>query len=103
MRFKGLRDNLTCILDEELTPKCLCALHYEMHNTEQMLKSVGLIAHQIGSCQGCNEELSNFGPSNFKGDRISAKLRQGQQTALREIISLLPPFLVSYKCSIKDS
>ena len=44
-----------------------------MHNIEHMLKSVGLIAYQIGSCQGCNEELSNFGPSIFKGDRISAR------------------------------
>lgn len=60
---------------------CLCALHCEMCNTEQMLKSVGLIAHQIGSLQECNEKLSNFGPSNFKGDRISVKLKQGQQTA----------------------
>ena len=60
---------------------CLCALHCEMRNTEQMLKSVGLIAHQIGSLQECNEKLSNFGPSNFKGDRISVTLRQGQQTA----------------------
>lgn len=52
-----------------------------MRNTEQMLKSVGLIANQIGSLQECNEKLSNFGPSNFKGDRISVTLRQGQQTA----------------------
>ena len=55
---------------------CLCALHCEMRNTEQLLKSVGLIALQIGSLQESNDKLSNF-----KGDRISVKLRQGQQTA----------------------
>ena len=52
-----------------------------MPNTEQMSKSVGVIAHQIGSFQERNEKTSNFGPSNFKGDRLSVKLRQGQQTA----------------------
>lgn len=53
-----------------------------MRNTEQLLKSIGLIAHKIGSLQECNEELFQFyGPSNFKGDRISVKLKQGQQTA----------------------
>ena len=59
----------------------LCALHCEMRNTEQMLKNVGLLEHEIGSLHECNDVLSKYGPSNFKGDRISVKLRQGQQTA----------------------
>ena len=80
-RFKGLRDDLTCILEEDLSSMCLCALHCKMHNTEQLLKSVGLLAHEIGSLQECNETLSKYGPENFKGDRISVKLRTGQQTA----------------------
>ena len=68
---------------------CLCALNCEMHNTEQMLKSVGLIVYQIGSLQECNEKLTNFGPSNFNGDIIFVKLKQGQQTAPeRNIISV---------------
>lgn len=79
--FKGLRDDLTCILDEDLSSLCLCALHCEMRNTEQILKSVGLLAYEIGSLQECNEELANYGPENFKADRISVKLRPGQQTA----------------------
>ena len=76
-RFKGLRDDLTCLLDEELTSMCLCALHCKMRNTEQLLKSVGLLAHEIGSLAECNENLRKYGPENFKGDRITVKLRTG--------------------------
>ena len=79
--FKGLRDDLTCLLDEDLSSLCLCALHCEMRNTEQILKSVGLLAFEIGSLQECNDELSKYGPENFKADRITVKLRPGQQTA----------------------
>ena len=80
-RFKGLRDHLLCILDEELSSMCLCALHCKMRNTEQLLKSVGLLAYEIGSLKQCNEELSKFGPENFHSGRITLKLKPGQQTA----------------------
>lgn len=80
-RFKGLRDDLLCIPDEDLSSMCLCALHCEMRNTEQLLKSVGLLAYEIGSLKQCNEELSKFGPENFHSDRITVKLKPGQQTA----------------------
>ena len=59
----------------------LCALHCEMRNTEEMLKSVGLLAYEIGSLPECNAKLSDYGPSNFKADRITVKLRPGQETA----------------------
>lgn len=59
----------------------LCALHCEMRNTEQVLKSVGLLAYEIGSLPECNAKLSDYGPSNFKADRITVKLRPGQETA----------------------
>ena len=59
----------------------LCALHCEMRNSEQLLKSVGLLAYEIGSLQECNAKLSDYGPANFKGDRITVKLRPGQATA----------------------
>ena len=52
-----------------------------MRNTEQLMKSVGLLAYEFGSLQECNEELSKYGPENFKADRITVKLRPGQQTA----------------------
>ena len=88
-RFKGLRDDLTCLLDEDLTSMCLCALHCEMRNTEQLLKSVGLLAHEIYSLAECNKALKKYGRENFKGDRITVKLRTGQQTAAsRSNISL---------------
>jgi len=80
-RFKGLRDDITCILEEDLSSMCLCALHCEMRNTEQLLKSVGLLAHEIDSLQECHETLCKYGLENFKGDQISVKLRTGQQTA----------------------
>ncbi|KAL9977305.1 hypothetical protein ACROYT_G014695 [Oculina patagonica] len=79
--FKGMRDNLTSILDEDLSSHCLCALHCEMRNTEQLLKSVGLLAYEIGSLPECNAALSNYGPENFTGDRIKVKLKHGQKTA----------------------
>ncbi|KAK3696833.1 hypothetical protein QZH41_011721 [Actinostola sp. cb2023] len=80
--WKGLRDDLTCILDEDLSSVSLCALHCEMRNTEQLLKNVGLMAYQIGSLEECNSKLSNYGPQNIKADRINVKTRPGQQTAI---------------------
>ena len=76
-----MRDDLTCLLDEDLSCLRLCALHCEMRNTEQIWKSVGLLAYEIGSLQECNDELSEYGPENFKADWIMVKLRPGQQTA----------------------
>ena len=80
--FKGMRDDLTCILDEDLSSHCLCALHCEMRNTEQILKSVGLLAYEISSLPECNAELARYGPENFYGDRITVKVKSGQKTAV---------------------
>lgn len=80
--FEGIRDDLTCILDEDLSSHCLCALHCEMRNTEQILKSVGLLAYEIGSLPECNAELKRYGPDNFYGDRIKVKVKPGQKTAV---------------------
>ncbi|KAK3723108.1 hypothetical protein QZH41_018347, partial [Actinostola sp. cb2023] len=80
--FKGLRDDLTCILGEDLSSVSLCALHCEMRNTEQMLKNIGLLAHEIGSLDECNKKLSEYGPQNIKSDRISVKVKPGQQSSI---------------------
>ena len=80
--FKGIRDDVTCILDEDLSSHCLCALHREMRNTEQNLKSVGLLAYEIGSLPECNAELKRYGPDNFNGDQIKVKVNPGQKTAV---------------------
>ena len=80
--FKGMRDDLTCILDEDLSSHCLCALHCEMQNTEQILKSVGLLAYEISSLPECNAELARYGLENFYGDRITVKVKSGQKTAV---------------------
>jgi len=61
---------------------CLCALHCEMRNTEQILKSVGLMAYKIGSLDECNNKLKEYGPENVRGDRIKTKLKSGQTTAV---------------------
>ena len=88
-RFKGLHDDLTCLLEEDLSSICLCDLHCEMRNTEQLLRSVGLFAYKIGSLKQCNEKLAKYGPENIKMDRISVKLKPGQETAVsRQNISI---------------
>ena len=98
--FRGFRDDLTCILDEELSSMSLCALHCEMRNTEQLLKSIGLLAYEIGSLEDCNQKLSEYGPANFKADRITVKLRPGQQVAPdRNNISFAS---CSGKCSLEE-
>ena len=81
--FKGMRDDLTSILDEDLTSHCLCALHCEMRNTEQLLRSVGLLAYEISSLPECNAELAKYGPETFYGDRITVKKNAGQNTAVK--------------------
>ena len=77
-----MRVDLTCILDEDLSSHCLCALHCEMQNTEQILRSVGLLAYEISSLPECNAELARYGPDNFYGDRITVKVKSGQKTAV---------------------
>lgn len=80
---------MTFLLDEELTSVTLCALHSEMRNTEQLLGSLGLFAYRCGSLEECNEAISHYGPELSRGhDRISVKLRQGQQTAVSKNISV---------------
>ncbi|XP_028513987.1 uncharacterized protein LOC110236083 [Exaiptasia diaphana] len=46
--WKGLRDDLSFLLDEELSSIQLCSLHQEMRNTEQLLGSLGLFANAVG-------------------------------------------------------
>lgn len=53
-----------------------------MRNTEQLLKSLGLFAFQIGSLQECNAKLATYGPENVKADRLTVKSRPGQETAV---------------------
>ena len=82
-RWTRIREDLTFLLDEELTNVTLCALHSEMRNTEQLLGSLGLFAYRCGSLEECNEAISHYGPELSRGhDRVPVKLRQGQQTAV---------------------
>ena len=74
---------MTFLLDEELSSVCLCALHSEMQNTEQLLGSLGLFTYRCNTLDACNEVIGQYGPEMSKGhDRITVKLRQGQQTAV---------------------
>lgn len=71
------------LLDEEIASVSLCSLHCEMRNTEQLLGSLGLFAFRCNSLEECNEAISNYGPEISRAkDRITIKLRQGQQTAV---------------------
>lgn len=84
-RKVGIRDDLMLLLEEDLSHINLCSLHCEMRNLEQILGSVGLFAHRIGSLKELNSAISNYGPEvtrNFS--RITVKERPGQQTAIEK-------------------
>ena len=80
-RSTGIRDDLVFLLDEELCNIQLCALHMEIHNTEQLLASIGLLAYRVDSLAEANAALKNYGPESFHGDRISVK-KSDQQSAI---------------------
>ena len=81
LRPTGLRDDLTFLLEEELSNINLCSLHCEMRNCEQLLGSLGLFAHRVGSLDSLNKALSDHGPESCKGfSRVTVKLKPGQQT-----------------------
>ena len=82
-RWKGLRDDLLFLLEEELCDVNLCALHCELRNTEQLLISLGMFAYDCGSLKDCNYALSEYGPDSMKGrDRILVKTKPGQESAV---------------------
>ena len=60
-------------MDEELCNIQLWALHMGMRNTEQLLGSIGHLAHKVDSLAEANAALKNYGPESFHGDRISVK------------------------------
>lgn len=57
-----MRDDLTFLLEEELSSVCLCALHSEMRNTKQLLGSPGVLAYRCNALDECNKALSQDGP-----------------------------------------
>ena len=79
-RWDVVRDDLEFVLEEDIIGINLCALHAENRNTEQLLVSLGFFAHQCGSLKDCNVALKQYGPSNFKKDRIKVKTHAGQET-----------------------
>ena len=82
-RSTGLRDDLQFLLEEDLSSINLCSLHCKMRNCEQLLGSLGLFAHRVGSLDDLNKALSDHGPESCKGfPRVTVKERRGQQTAI---------------------
>lgn len=80
-----MRDDLEFVLDEESSHIQLCSLHQEMRNREQLLGSLGLFAHRIGTLKTCNETVSVYCPENTRCfDHIRAKFCTGQQTAVTQ-------------------
>jgi hypothetical protein len=54
-----------------------------MRNLEQLLGSVGLFAHRIGSLDNLNAVVADYGPETSRGfPRITIKEKPGQQTAI---------------------
>ena len=81
--FKGIRDNLQLLLEEDLSSINLCALHCELGNTEELLSSLGLFSYKVGSLDECNAKLANYGPENFSS-RITVEMKEGQETAVEK-------------------
>ena len=81
-RFQGIRDDLTLLFDEDMTAVSICALHCELRNMEQLLTSLGISCHEIGSLDECNAVLKDYGPQNMKHNRISIRAKPGQETKL---------------------
>lgn len=67
-------------MDVEVADVNLCALHCELRNTEQLLTSLGLTAHNCGSLKECNLVLSEYGPETMVKDRVVVKMKEGQDT-----------------------
>ena len=82
LSWKGLRDDLDFLLEEEFSNVNLCALHCEMRNTEQVIGSVGLIAYRCNSLKELNSKLSDLRPGTFKDDYVKIKKRKGQETCV---------------------
>lgn len=83
-RSTGILDDLVFLLDEKLCNIQLCAFHMETFNTEQLLASIGLLAHRVDSLAEANATLKNYGPESFHGNRISVKKKSDQQSAIRK-------------------
>ncbi|CAH3185100.1 unnamed protein product [Porites lobata] len=81
--FKGIRDDLEFLLEEDLSSINLCALHCKLRNTEQLLSLLGLFPYKVGSLDECNAKLANYGPENF-GSKITVKMKEGQETAVEK-------------------
>ena len=81
-RWKGVRDDLEFLLEVEISDVCLCSLHCEMRNTEQIIGSIGLYAYECGSLDTLNKKLSELGPSNFKRDYVTIKETKNQKTKI---------------------
>lgn len=78
-RSSGIRDDLLCLLDEDLSSIQLCALDMEMRNTEQLLVTISLIAYKVDSLQEANGALKGYGPESFHGDQITLEEKAGQE------------------------
>lgn len=74
IRSTGLRDDLTFLLEEDLSNINLWYLHCEMRKCEQLLGLLGLFAHRVGSLDALNQALSDRGPESCKGfSRVTVK------------------------------
>ena len=82
LSWKGIRDDLDFLLEEEISHINLCALHCEMRNTEQVIGSVGLMSYQCGALKELNNKLSELGPGTFKDNYVKIKERKGQETCI---------------------
>ncbi|CAH3036645.1 unnamed protein product [Pocillopora meandrina] len=53
-----------------------------MCNIEQLLASIGLLAHKVDSLLEANAALKTYGPESFHGDRTSVKKKPDHQSPI---------------------
>jgi len=54
----------------------------KMRKTEQLLGSIGLVAHKIDSPKDANNTLRSYGAESFKSDRLTVQKNAGQETQI---------------------
>ena len=53
-----------------------------MCNIEQLLASIGLLAHKVDSLLEANAALKTYSPESFHGDRTSVKKKPDHQSPI---------------------
>ena len=88
------------LCDEDVLDVCICSLHAEMRNLEQLLSSIGLFVYEISSLAEFNDILKVHGPETIKENLVTVKLKPNQETRVHKgnvkVISLSGKYAVNF-------